>query len=129
EHFERHHVVQRGRIFALVTVFLLYYLAAFTERQRFGLCEEVRQQLRMVVTQRIMGDSRGDEIARYHFGALVNQLVERVLTVGARLAPDDWASLVIHGVAVTVNVFTVGFHVALLEVGRKAVHVLVVWQD
>ena len=76
-----------------------------------------------------MGDSRGDEIARYHFGALVDQLVEGMLTVGARLAPDDWASLVIHRVAVTVNVFTVGFHVALLEVGCEAVHVLVVRQD
>lgn len=59
----------------------------------------------------------------------MDQLVERVLTVGARLAPDDWASLVIHRVAVTVNVLAVGFHVALLEVGRKAVHVLVVRQN
>ena len=90
-----------------VAVFLLNHLAGFTERQRFGLGEEVGQQLRMVVGQRIMGDSRGDEIARYHFGAPVNQLIERVLTVSARLAPDDWASLVIHRVAVTVHVFTV----------------------
>lgn len=59
----------------------------------------------------------------------MNQLIERVLTVGARLAPDDRARLVIHGVAVTVNVFTVGFHVALLEVGGKAVHILVVRQN
>lgn len=59
----------------------------------------------------------------------MDQLVERVLAVGARLAPDDWASLVIHRVAVTVNVLAVGFHVALLEVGRKAVHVLVVRQN
>lgn len=59
----------------------------------------------------------------------MNQLIERVLTVSARLAPDDWASLVIHRVAVTVHVFTVGFHVALLEVSSKAVHVLVIRQD
>src|SRR5690606_9523160 len=111
------------------TVFLLNHLAGFTERQRFGLGEEVRQQLRMVVGQWVVRNRRGDEIARYHFGTLVDQLVERVLAVGARLAPDDWASLVIHRVAVTVNVLAVGFHVALLEVGRKAVHVLVVRQN
>ena len=75
------------------------------------------------------GNSRGDEIARYHFGSLVDQLVERVLAVSARLTPDDWTRLVIHRVAVTVNVLTVGFHIALLEVGRKAMHVLVVRQD
>lgn len=59
----------------------------------------------------------------------MDQLIERMLTVGPRLTPDDWASLVIHRIAVTVNVFTVGFHVALLEVGRKAVHILVVRQN
>lgn len=66
EHFERHNVFQGGRIFTLVTVFLLYHLAGFTKRQRFGLSKEVRQQFRMVIRQWIMGDSRGDEIARYH---------------------------------------------------------------
>ena len=49
EHFERHNVVQRGRIFTLVAVFLLNHVTRLTERQRFSLCEEVRQQLRMVV--------------------------------------------------------------------------------
>ncbi len=76
-----------------------------------------------------MGNGRGDKIARYHFGPLVNQLIERVLTVGARLTPDDRAGLVIYGVAVTVNVFAVRFHVALLEIRREAVHVLVVRQN
>ena len=55
EHFERHHMVQGCRIFTLVTVFLLNHFAGFTERQRFGLCKEVRQQLRMVVGQRVIG--------------------------------------------------------------------------
>src|SRR5690606_26369141 len=59
EHFERHNVFQGGWIFTLVTVFLLYYLAGFTKRQRFSLSEEVRQQFRMVIRQRVMGDRRG----------------------------------------------------------------------
>lgn len=91
----------------LIAIFLLNHFAGFTKRQRFGLGKEVRQQLRMVVGQRVVGNRRGDKVARHHFGPPVNQLVERVLTVGTRLAPDDWARLVIHGVAVTVNVFTV----------------------
>lgn len=52
-----------------------------------------------------------------------------MLAVSTRLTPDDWASLVIHRIAVTVNVFTVGFHVALLEVGRETVHILVIRQN
>ncbi len=129
EHFERHHVVQRCRIFTLIAIFLLNHFAGFTERQRFGLRKEVRQQLRMVIGQRVVGNRRGDKIARYHFSTLVDQLVERMLAVSTRLTPDDWARLVIHCIAVTVNVFTVGFHVALLEVGREAVHILVIRQN
>ncbi|VFS68993.1 Uncharacterised protein [Kluyvera cryocrescens] len=87
EHFKRHHVVQRSRIFTLVTIFLLNHFTRFAERQRFGLREEVRQQFRMVVGQRVVGNSRSDEIARHHFRPLVNQLVKRVLAVGTRLAP------------------------------------------
>ncbi len=129
EHFERHNVVKRCRIFTLVAVFLLNHFTRFTKSQRFGLSEEVRQQFRMVIRQRVVGDCRSDEIARYHFGTLMNQLVERMLTVSTRLTPDDWACLVIHRIAVTVNVFTVGFHIALLEVGRETVHILVVRQN
>lgn len=58
EHFEWHNVFQGCRIFTLVTVLLLNHLAGFTKRQRFGLREEVRQQLRMVVGQRVVRDSR-----------------------------------------------------------------------
>ncbi|CCK16170.1 hypothetical protein BN136_2180 [Cronobacter universalis NCTC 9529] len=83
----------------------------------------------MMIRQRVMRNRRRDEIARDQFGALVDQLIERVLAISARLAPDNRAGLVIHGVAVTVNVFTVGFHIALLEVRREAVHVLVVRQN
>ncbi len=129
EHFERHNVLKRSRIFTLVAIFLLNHVTRLAECQRFGLREEVRQQLRVVIRQRVVSDGRGDEIARHHFGTLVDQLVERMLAVSARLTPDDWASLVIHRIAVTVNVFTVGFHVALLEVGRETVHILVIRQN
>ena len=89
-----------------VTVFLLYHLAGFTKRQRFGLSKELEQQFRMVIDGGLWVIA-GAMKSHGTILSLVNQLVERVLTVGARLTPDDWASLVIHRVAVTVNVFTV----------------------
>ncbi len=36
----------------------------------------------MMIGWRVMGDSRGDKITRHHL-VLVNQLIKRVLTVGA----------------------------------------------
>src|SRR5471030_131563 len=82
-----------------------------------------------MVAQRIVAHRRCDKVTRNDFGSLMNQLIERVLTVSTWLTPNDWAGLIVHWIAVTVNVFTVGFHVALLEVSGKAVHVLVIWQD
>lgn len=83
EHFERHNVLKRSRIFTTVAIFLLNHFTRFTKSQRFGLREEVRQQFRMVIRQRVVGNRWRDEIARYHFGTTVDQLVERMLAVGA----------------------------------------------
>lgn len=82
-----------------------------------------------MIAQRVMADGRRDEVARHQLGALMDQLVERMLAVGARLTPDDRAGLVIHRIAVAIDVLAVGFHVALLEVSGKTVHVLIVRQN
>ena len=58
----------------------------------------------------------------------MNQLVEGVLAVGARLAPEDLAGLGGDGGAVPTHGLAVGFHGQLLQVGREAVQVLVVRQ-
>ena len=55
EHFERHNVLKRSRIFTLVAIFLLNHFTRFTKSQRFGLREEVRQQFRIVNIQRVVG--------------------------------------------------------------------------
>ena len=52
-----------------------------------------------------------------------------MLAVGARLAPDDGAGLIVDSLAVSVHRFAVALHVALLEVGRKSMQVLVIGQD
>lgn len=49
KHFEWHNVFKLRRIFTLIAIFLLNHLAGFTKRQRFGLREEVRQQLLMMI--------------------------------------------------------------------------------
>ena len=69
------------------------------------------------------------EIAGDELCALVDELVEGVLAVGAGLTPGNGARLVVDLVALAVNKLAVRLHIALLEVGREPVHVLVVGQD
>ena len=92
---------------------------ALAEGQCLGLGEEVRQQFRMVIADGVVADGRRQEVAGDQLGAPVDQLVEGVLAVGARLTPDDGAGLVVDRVAVAIHVLAVGLHVALLEVGGK----------
>jgi len=41
------------------------------------------------VTDRVEGGSRSNKISRDQLGSLVNELVERVLTIGSGSTPDD----------------------------------------
>ena len=65
------------------------------EGQRLGLGEDVRQEHVVVPAERIERLDKGNEIARDESRPLMDQLVERVLAVGARLAPVDGTSLVL----------------------------------
>lgn len=94
--------------------------------QGFGLCKEVAEELLVMVADLVVAVCRGDEVARNHLGALVDQLVESVLAVRTRFAPEDRTGLVVHALRVAVDGFAVRFHVGLLEVGGEAVQVLVV---
>ncbi|MNH85443.1 hypothetical protein D3C73_378840 [compost metagenome] len=129
KHFEWGNVLDLFRLFTLCGKLFLNHVQRFTERQRFRLCEEVRQQFGVVVAQWIMADGRSDKVARHQLGPLMDQLIERMLAVGAWFTPDNRAGLVIYRVAVTVNVFAVRLHVALLEISGKTMHILVVRQD
>eukprot|EP00128_Syssomonas_multiformis_P005248 Colp12_sorted_trinity150504_noHs@27928 len=81
------------------------------------------------VRDRVEGFYGGQEVARDELGALMDELVESVLAVGARLAPNDRASLVVHLLPSASHKLAVGLHITLLEVGRKTRHVLVVGKD
>lgn len=119
EHLERHQILDLLQGFASSQELGFDLFLALAEGQCLGLGEEVGQQFRVVVTDRVVADGRCQEITGDQLGALVDQLVEGVLAVGARLTPDDGASLVVNRLAVAIHVLAVGLHVALLEVGRK----------
>ena len=65
--------------------------------QGFGLRKEVAEQLLVVVAHLVVAVCRSDEVARNHLGTLVDQLVEGVLAVRTRFAPEDRARLVVLG--------------------------------
>ena len=50
----------------------------------------------------------------------MNELVEGVLAVSARFAPDDGAGGIVDELAVLVDVLAVRLHVELLQVRREA---------
>ena len=44
----------------------------------------------------------------------MQQLIERMLTIGSRLAKDNRSGHIVYRLAKTVHGFTVGFHIQLL---------------
>lgn len=46
---------------------------------------------------------------------LVDQLVERMLTIGSRLSPHDWPSVVVYTGTLVGDVLSIGLHVALVK--------------
>ena len=77
----------------------------------------------------VLSLARRQEIARDDLRSLMNQLVKCVLSVRARFSPDDWSSLDVNGLAIAIDVFSIGFHVSLLEIGSKSMHVLVIREN
>lgn len=69
------------------------------------------------------------EISWNNLGALVNQLIKRMLAVSPWFSPDDGSSRVRDCLVGSRHVLAVGFHITLLEICSKAVHVLVIWKN
>ncbi len=83
----------------------------------------------MVVPDRIQSLPEADQIDRDELGALVDELIEAVLAVGAGLAPVHRTGLVVDSIAVKGDVLVVGLHGQLLQVRREALEVLAVGHD
>ena len=82
----------------------------------------------VAVLERVRRVGERDEVGRDQLRALMDELVERVLAVGAGLAPEDLTGLGGDGRAVPTHGLAVGLHGELLQVRREAVQVLVVRQ-
>ena len=80
----------------------------------------------MVIADLIVRLDADQEVGRHQARALVQQLVERVLDVRPRLAPDDRRGLRLDEAAVAVDALAVAFHFELLQKRRQAMQVLLV---
>ncbi len=94
--------------------------------QRLALGEAVGEQDLVVVRVGPGRLGRDQEVHRHDLRALVQQLEEGVLAVGAGFAPHDRAGGEADGAAIDVHRLAVALHVELLEVGREAAEALVV---
>src|SRR5215470_16559609 len=106
----------------------LHLARCLAEGQRLCLGEDVGDQHVVVVAQGIQGVDEADEVAGDEPRPLVDELIERVLAVGPRLAPVDRPCVVVHAPAVQADVFAVRFHGQLLEIRWEALEVLLVGQ-
>ena len=80
----------------------------------------------MVVTFRIVTDGRRNKVAGYQHSALVNKLIKCMLAIGTRLTPDHGAGGVLNPLPVPVCTLAVAFHITLLKISSKAMHVLII---
>lgn len=108
-------------------------LLGLAKRQSLWLSEEVTQQDSVVVgavlVERVVARCGRDEVRGDQLGALMDELVERMLAVGSRSSPQDGSGLIVDAASILCHEFAVRFHVALLEVVSEFVEVLVVWQE
>ena len=106
---------------------LYYRRDIFAAQQCFCLRQAVRQELGLVIADRIFAVQRDDEIGRNDACSLVHELVERVLAVGARFAPNNGRRGVIDDVPVAIDALAVTLHFKLLQIGWEPRQCLAVW--
>ena len=112
-----------------------YLVGSLAESQGFGLGEQVGHQHVVLAVDatacrahRVQALAKTDEVARHQACALMQQLVERVLTVGTRLTPDNRRCLTDYGLAVAGGMLAVAFHGQLLQIGRETRQITLVGQ-
>ena len=62
-----------------------------------------------------------NKVTWHRRGPLMQQLIERVLAIGAGFAPKNRCGVHVDRFAVEVDAFAVALHVELLQIGRKPV--------
>jgi hypothetical protein len=107
----------------------LDFLRRFAKGKGFGLREHIGHQQVMMPAQSGQWLSERDEIARNEPRALMNELVERVLAVGAGFPPKDRAGIIGDPLAFAGDTLAVALHRQLLKVRREPLQVLLVRQN
>jgi hypothetical protein len=107
----------------------LHFLARLPESQCLGLGEYVRDQNVVVCLERMERLAERDEVAGDDARALVEELVERMLAVGAWLAPVDGPGVPGDLLALEGHALAVALHRELLQVRREPLQVLFVGED
>ena len=94
--------------------------------QRLGLGEAVRNEQPVPIPEGVVATRGDDEVRGHEPCSLMEQLEERVLAVGARLAPHHRPGRVVDGRRFQGHALSVALHVELLQVGGKSIEALVV---
>ena len=68
--------------------------------------------------------SEGNEVCGNHAGSLMNQLVEGMLAIRSRLAPENLAGVVEDRASIAAHGLAIRLHGELLEVSGETVQVL-----
>src|SRR5215467_10839505 len=105
-----------------------YLRRRLAEGQYLCLGKDVGDQHVVVMAQGVQGVGEADEVAGDESRPLVDELIERVLAVGPRLAPVDRPRVVVHALAAQADVLAVRLHGQLLEIRGKSLQVLLVRQ-
>src|SRR5215471_21712432 len=104
-------------------------LGSLPECERFGLGKDIGDKHVMMAPERIGRVREGDKVARNEPGSLMDQLVERVLSVGPGFAPIDRTRIKGYFLPIESHVFAVALHGQLLQISGKALEILFVWED
>src|SRR5208337_3177778 len=101
-------------------------LRRFAEGERLSLREDIRQQHVVVPPESIQWAPEGDEVTRNESRPLMDQLIEGVLAIGARLSPIDGAGVAGNGRSIQPDVLAIALHRQLLQIGGESLQVLLV---
>ena len=119
------HGAMRDQLFR--AAFGAQFIGVLTEGQGLALSEKVGHEQVLVAAERAGGAGEADEIAGHRFGALVQQLIKGMLTIGAGLAPDQRPGLAAGDpAAAPIGGLAVALHIELLQVIGKAAERLTV---
>src|SRR3954449_3555271 len=99
------------------------------EGEGFALGKDIGQQHVVLLSEWVQWLGEGDEVAGDQARSQMNQLVEGMLAVGAGLAPIDRPGVAPDRRAREGDALAVALHRQLLQMGGKALQVLLVGED